>query len=269
MINLNLKIDEARKAFEDKNYDKALEILDGETFGEEYQKLVYVLRIGCLRNLKRYDEALAVIESGIEKYPYYDFFWFQKVTCYYFNDENDEAVKSLAKLEDVIDRDDKNALVMISDLFEMVGDYENALKYCDMALAIDENFADAIRQKAMVASSLEDDEMMSECADRLLELYDKDILKLMIPLMLKLFSKRYKDALGIVNGVDVLDREYDVLMKSAIYNTMTNDLNIELKTSAPIEMTIDEGLNLLFDYHYDGVESGKVRGISYIIIKKE
>ena len=190
---MNSKIEEARKAFDDKNYSEALEILDGEEFDDAYLKLVFVIKMACLRNLNRYDDALRVIDVAIEKYPYYDFFWSHKIACHYFNDEKDEAIRSLAKLESMVDRDNNDSLVRLSTLFELVGDDENALKYCDMALAIDENYVDAVRQKAMIASSLKDEDMMSECADKLLELYDDDALKAMLPLMLKLFSKRYGD----------------------------------------------------------------------------
>ena len=269
VIILNLKIQEAKKEFDDKNYVVALEILNGEKFDEEYFKLVAFLKIGCLRSLKRHDEALDVINSAIEKYPYEDIFWTQKVQCHYFNDEKDKALKSLMEVERIVDVNDKNALVEVSELFSLVGDYENALKYCNVALSIDENFVDAVRQKAMVASFLEDYDMMNDCADRLLQLYDKDVLKLMVPLMLKLFSKRYDDALDIVNGVDILDEEYDLLLKSAIHNFMVEDLNIEIGTAQPVEITIDDVLGILMDYHYNGVESGEIQGVHYFIIKRE
>lgn len=269
VIILNLKIEEAKKEFDDKNYVGALEILNGEEFEDEYFKLVMFLKIGCLRGLNRFDEALMVINSAIEKCPFEDIFWAQKVQCHYFNGEKRNAVRALVELERIVDRNDERALVDVSELFSLVGDDEKALKYCDMALSIDGDFVDAVRQKSMIAGSLKDYDMMSDCADRLLELYDKDILKLSIPFMLKLFSKRYDDALSIVNSVGVLDDEHELLLKSAIHNAMAEDLNIEIRTSAPVEITIDEVLRIFMDYHYRGVQGGEICGANYLISETE
>ena len=59
------------------------------------------------------------------------------------------------------------------------------------------------------------------------------------------------------------------MIKAAIYNTMSEDLNVEIRTSAPVGITVDEGLGLLFDYHYNGVGNGRIRGVPYIISKTE
>ncbi len=267
VINLKSKIEEAKKEFDDENYEKALEILDAGNFGEEYSKLVLILKIGCLRGLKQFDEALAVINSAIEKFPYEDFFWARKVECHYFNDENDAAIKALDELERIMDRDDRDAILLVSNISHLIGENERALKYCDMALAIDENWIEAVDQKAMIASSLRDYDMMSDCADRLLELYDEDIMKVMIPLMLKIFSKRYDDALSIIKGVDVLDDEHDLLLKSALFNAMSEDLRVKIGTSSPVEITMDDALGILMDYHYGGEQLGKVCGVDYMVLK--
>ena len=151
----------------------------------------------------------------------------------------------------------------------MLNNHTKALKYCDMALDIDGDFLDAIRQKAMVASALKDHDMMSECADKLLELYDDEFSKLMIPLMLKLFSGRYRDCFEMINSSTVIDDAYDEMLKGGIYNRMIEDLKIEIRTSAPIEITIDEVLNLFFMYHYDGIDHGEINGAKYLITKRQ
>ena len=265
VINLNLEIEKAKKEFDEKNYEKALEILDGIEVENEYQKLVMMMKIVCLMALKRYEDSLSIIDSGIEEFPYDDFLWFRKVECHYFSGDEKKAFKSLGELERIVNKDDKQTLIILSKEFELVDDYKNALKYCDMALAIDENFIEAVRQKSMIACSIKDHDMMSDCADKLLELYDEDIYKVLLPLMLKMFSGRYKDCLEIIDSVDILDEEHEEMLKAGIYNQMCEDLEIEIKTSAPIEMTVDEVLDLLFKYHYDGVNHGEIKGALYMI----
>ena len=269
VINLNLEIEKAKNEFDDKNYERALEILDSLEVEGEYHKLAVMIRIASLMALKRYDDSLSVIDSNIEKFPYSDFLWSRRVECHYFNGDEENAVKSLEELERIVNKDEKHALVFLAEEFELLDNHENALKYCDMALEIDEDFEDAVRQKAMIASSLKDRDMMSDCADRLLKLYDDDIYKVMIPFMLKLFSGRYKDCLDIVNGVNVLDDSQDEMFKGAIYKSMVEDLNIEIRTSAPIEMTVDEVLDLFFRYHYDGIKHGEINGARYLIVKRK
>ena len=269
VINLNLEIEKAKNEYDEKNYEMALEILDGIEDEGEYQKLAALIRIASLMALKRYDESLNIIDSSIEEYPYSEFLWSRKVECQYFKGDEKDAAKSLEELERIVNKDEKHALVFLAEEFELLDNHEKALKYCDMALEIDEDFEDAVRQKAMIASSLKDRDMMSDCADRLLKLYDDDIYKVMIPFMLKLFSGRYKDCLDIVNGVNVLDDSQDEMFKGAIYKSMVEDLNIEIRTSAPIEMTVDEVLDLFFRYHYDGIGQGEIKGVRYLITKQQ
>jgi len=268
VINLNSQIETAKKEYDEKNYEMALEILDGIEVEGEYQKLVVFIKIASLMALRRYEDSLNIIDSNIEKFPYSEFLWSRKVECQYFNGDEEDAVKSLEELERIVNKDDKQSLVFLAEEFEMIGNHENALIYCDMALDIDEDFVDAVRQKSMSASALKDYDMMSDCADRLLELYNSDFEKL-IPFTLKLFSGRYRDALGIVEGMDLSDKANEEMMKGAIYNSMVEDLNIEIRTSAPIDMTIDEVLDLFFRYHYDGIGHGEIKGAKYLITKQQ
>ena len=268
VINLNLEIEKAKNEYDEKNYEMALEILDGIEDEGEYQKLAALIRIASLMALKRYDESLNIIDSSIEEYPYSEFLWSRKVECQYFKGDEKGAAKSLEELERIVNKDDKHSLVFLAEEFELLNNHEKALKYCDMALDIDRDFTDAVRQKAMSASALKDYDMMSDCADRLLELYEKKKKKL-VPFTLKLFSGRYRDALGIVDGMSVLDNAQEEMMKGAIYNSMVEDLNIEIRSSSPVDMTIDEVLDLFFRYHYDGIGQGEIKGVRYLITKQQ
>lgn len=267
MINLNLEIEKAKQEFDEKNYEKALEILDGAEADEDYLKLAILLKIASLMGLKRYDECISVIDSCIEEFPHDDFLWSRKVECHYFMDDEENAVKSLGELERIANKDDKYSLVFLAEEFILLNNYEKAIKYCDMALDIDRDFVDAHRQKAMAASAIKDHEMMNDCADRLLELYENEFSRAMIPLMLKLFSGRYGDCLDIINGVESLDDAHSDMLKGIVYNAIVDDLNVEIRTSAPVELTIDEVLNLLFEYYYGGVDCGEINGVMYLIAK--
>ena len=269
VINMNIEIEKAKNEFDAKHYEEALEILDGAEVEEEYQKLAMILRIASLMALNRYDEAISVINSGIEKFPYDDFLWTRKVECHHFNDDDEDAEKAMDELERIVNKDDKSDPVFLAEKFEMLNNHTKALKYCNMALDIDGDFVEAVRQKAMVASALKDHDMMSDCADRLLELYDDGFSKLMIPFMLKLFSGRYRDCFDIIKSSTVIDDEHDEMLKVAVYNSMLEDLKVEIRTSAPVELTIDEVLNLLFSYHYDGFEHGEIKGAKYLITKRQ
>ena len=64
VINLNLEIEKAKNEFDDRNYERALEILDSLEVEGEYHKLAVMIRIASLMALKRYDDSLSVIECG-------------------------------------------------------------------------------------------------------------------------------------------------------------------------------------------------------------
>ena len=142
--NLNLEIEKAKNEFDDRNYERALEILDSLEVEGEYHKLAVMIRIASLMALKRYDDSLSVIDSNIEKFPYSDFLWSRRVECHYFNGDEENAVKSLEELERIVNKDEKHALVFLAEEFELLDNHEKALKYCDMALGIDEDFEDAV-----------------------------------------------------------------------------------------------------------------------------
>ena len=65
MINLNLEIEKAKNEFDDRNYERALEILDGLEVEGEYHKLAVMIRIASLMALKRYDDSLSVMSAII------------------------------------------------------------------------------------------------------------------------------------------------------------------------------------------------------------
>ena len=260
----------AKEEFVNKNYEKVLEILDATEFDESYHKWLIFIKSTCLSFLHRYEEALEVINEGIEKYPYEEYLWSQKVSCHSFNGDKEMAVKALDELERIVDKENKESLVSFAKKCDLVHLPEKSLKYSNMALDIDENFIDAIHQKAMAACFLKDNDLMSECADNLLKIEDNnDIVSNLLPFMLKLFSGDYRGSLKIINNCKDLDFGHYELLKGAIYNHMVDDLNIAIGTTELISLSIHESLDLLFNYHYQGIDNGVVNGTRYFIRSKD
>lgn len=269
MIILNLEIKEVEKEIDEKNFKKALEILDEIKSDDEEYELSLLFKVFCLINLKRYREALAIIEVLLKENPNEELLWADKVICQYFSGDKTHALKSLRKLESIVNRNDANSLYVVSQLANLVNRFNKAIEYANLALEIDEDFELAIIEKAHAVSRIKDYGQMNECADKLIELYDDDeLLKLSFPFMLKLFSGNYRGCLDLVNRIGDPDDEVCEMMKYAIFNQMGEDLKVEIYVTGQIESNLDDALEMLFDYYYGGVEGGIVGDVSYVIIKK-
>lgn len=85
-------------------------------------KNVGMLKTFCLMNLRRYSDALVIINKMIEKDIYNFSMWVFKVNCHYFNDEKDIANKSLKELERIADRNDKKQLVEVTHISNLIRD---------------------------------------------------------------------------------------------------------------------------------------------------
>lgn len=269
MIILNLKIKEVEKEIDEKNFEKALAMLDEIESDDEEYELSLLFKVSCLINLKRYEECLAIIDILLKKNPNEELLWADKVMCHYFSGDKNQALKSLRKLESIVNRSDAYSLYVVSQLANLLNRSNKAIEYANLALEIDENFERAVIEKAHAVSRIKDYDEMNECADKLVELYgDNELLKLTFPFMLKLFSANYRGCLDLVNGIEDLDDEIIGMMKYAIYNQMCEDLNVEIYVIGEVESDLDDGLEMLFGYYYDGVEGGMVGNVSYVVIKK-
>lgn len=264
---MNSRIEESLQEFDERNFENALNLLEGIEFNDDEIKLVSMIKYVCLMNLNRYDESLRIINSLIEKDPYEVDYWMSKARCHYFAGDMKSAKRALSESERLIDKSNVSNLVCMAQIYKLIGENRQALKYCDMALQIDENSLDALREKSLVASSLKDKEMMNECADKLIEKYGDDVFVLLIPLTLRLFSGNYEGCLELVNSTDCLDDEHVEMIKIGLYNRMSEDLNIKIGLTAPLEMDVDEALDLMFKYHYDGISYGQFKDAEYCIVK--
>lgn len=266
---MNSKIKEALEQYDEDNFEEVLEIIDGADAEGLELELGLVIKFDALTNLKRYDESLEIIDALIEKNPHSLTFWLSKARNHYFAGDGENAAVALREAEGLIDVKNVDHLVRIAQTSKLIRNYEMALKYCDMALEIDENCEDALREKSMVANHFGDNEMMNECADRLLEMYKGSDFEFILPLMLKFFAGNYKGCLEIANDSDALAEEHVEMIKMGLYNRMCEDLNVRLGMSQPLELTVDEALDLMFKYHYEGIARGQYKGVLYCMVEGE
>ena len=79
----------------------------------------------------------------------------------------------MEELERIVNKDEKHALVFLAEEFELLDNHEKALKYCDMALEIDEDFEDACSPKGNDCNSLKESRMIPD--KRLFRQASKDL----------------------------------------------------------------------------------------------
>jgi len=161
--------EKAKTQFKNREYEEALKNFekikkDNKNY---YHAKAYIL--ACLFNLNKYQQALNELNALIEKDPYNIFLWIEKAKCHIFEDEYEKAHHALIEIERLIDVNDKEMLVEVYKVCSLLRDNEKALKYCDMALKLDENYKKALYEKSLIAVGLDDVEMMNEIADKLLE----------------------------------------------------------------------------------------------------
>ena len=268
MINLNNDFKKGRNEFKQKHYEDALIHFDKISEGDEDFEYSLVYRIGCLIELKCYEDALEIIDPLIGKNPYDELLWFDKVTCHIFLKEDEKAFRALDEIERIVDRSDKRRLVCVAKFYNMLGDFDNSLRYCEEALAIDENYKDALYEKSHVAIRLNDVDMIEEIANRLFEISNRDILSLTPVILLKLFSKNYSACLDLIeNSIDDEVKDETIEMfKFIVYKELSEELNAQILMSKEIDLSIDDALKLMFDFKENGCNHGEIYGVKYMII---
>ena len=265
---MNSNIETGKSLFDKGNYKKALGYF--QSIGKDDVDYAYaqVYQIYCLVQLKEYKRALKLINPMIEKDPYRELLWFNKVVCHISLNEDKQALKGLGELERIVDSDDKNSLLHVAKLYNLLNEFDKALLYCNKALDIDNNFKDALHEKSLVAIGRNDDKMINEIADCLLAISDGDIYNYLPAFLLKMFSKNYKGAYNIVVSCsrDGVSDDITILLKSVIYDKICDDLKVNILTNAMIELSIDDALKIMFDFMESGINSGNVGEVRYFVV---
>lgn len=268
MLNLNFKFKQCKKEFDDGNFEGALKSLECIKSDDSDYKFALMLKYNCLMGLECYHDALSIINLLISENPYVLLLWFDKVKCHYFLDDLDSSINALNHAERLVDFDDFDEIICFVKLCNMVGEYEIALKYCNFILDIDKTHVDALLEKSLIVTILNDKDMMNDCGNKLLEVCDGTLSSLMVPFALKLFSGRYKDCFDVILKISRLDLKMCEILKKVLYTQMLCDLDIQIWMDCNVGLSIDESINLLMDYHYEKIEFGEIRDVKFIIIKQ-
>lgn len=264
---MNSKIEEGKLEFENRNYEKALRCFEQASKDEE-SEFVQIYKFDCLMELERYSDALKIINSLIGNYPYSEIFWKCKVRCHILLDENQDALKALSELERICDEGNKRSLVDIAELYNRLHECDKVIEYCNKALDIDETFKPALYEKMIAASSLKDGEMIDSITEDIMNISDNDLLSLLPVFTLNLFSEKYEKCLDIVNGckMDDVKKEHVDLLKGAIYQSMSEDLNAQIGLSKKLDLSVDEAINLMLEFKKTGKDHGTIHGVEYYIL---
>lgn len=263
---MNSNIINGKREYDEKNYGEALKYFDRVSSSDEDYSYMLIYKINSLMELEEYEKCLKLLNSLIEDMPYDRLLWYEKIRCHIFLKQEKNAFRSLSEFERLIDEDDKYFTLSVAKFYDVLGDSESALKFCNRALEIDENYEEALQQKAQIACLNKNEDLMMECSEKLIELAKGDIIKLMLPFLLNLFSGNYIRAYEIIPMMDEIDDEHSELLKSAIYQHMVDDLKLEIRLTSPAEWHVDDALKLLFKYKYEGIEAGIFKGVGYFIV---
>ena len=264
---MNSKIKKGRVEFNDENYEGALKYFDEVGEDEDGYMYVLIFKITCLMELKRYDEALFLIESLLGEDPEDELLLYEKIRCHIALDEDNEAFNALKTFERIISRDNKRMLLAVSQFYRLLGDYVNALKFCDKSLEIDDSFEEAIREKSIIGIDLDDDEMINSCADRLWGIVDNHGIEVIYVFLLKLFISKFDDCLLIVDNLngDFGDDSIKML-KYVVYDEFSKKLGVNVHLNEEVEIPVDDAISLLKGYEENGVCCGMINGVSFKIM---
>jgi tetratricopeptide (TPR) repeat protein len=264
---MNSKITKGRVEFNDENYEKALEYFDEVSEDDEDYMYVLIFKISCLMELERYDKALFLIESLLKEDGEDELLLYEKIRCHIALNEKDEALDTLKVFERIISHDNKRMVLAVAKFYKMLGDYPNALKFCNMSLDLDGCFEEAIREKSFIAVELDDMDMVNSCADKLLEIFDNKGSGMISVFLLKLYAGKFDDCMDIANNLGGDFKEDTILMlKSVVYKVFSEHLGVDILLTSDVEIPIDEAIALLKDYDENGISMGVIHGVGFKIM---
>ncbi|WP_407376314.1 tetratricopeptide repeat protein [Methanobrevibacter sp.] len=265
---MDSKIDKGRIEFNHENYEKALNYFDSVSDSDENYAYVVIFKITCLMELERYDKALFLIDSLLEEDPRDEFLLYEKIRCHVALDERQESFKALKKFEKILDYSNKQVVIDVCRFYIALEDYRKALKFCNFALEIDSQFKDALKLKASIAIALDDIQVVDDCANELWSLVDEDDATIISVFLFKIYSGEFRDCLRVIERIksDLDDEEVGEVLKSLIFNLMSEKLNVQINFTDEVDISIDEALEMLFDYDEKGITYGIVNDTGYVIM---
>ncbi len=264
---MDSKIDKGRIEFNDENYEKALAYFDSVSEDDEDYDYVLTFKITCLMELEKYDKALFLIDSLLAEEGDVELLLYEKIRCHIALNEKKEALDALKKLERIISKDNKNAILDVARFYKFVEEPKRALRLCNMALAIDEDFEDAIHEKAIIAIALGNDEIVDNCANKLLDLVDGDKFKILLIFSLKLYCGKFHDCINIIDGLEnVFEDETSEMLKFVVFNQLCEKLDVTIYLTDDVDLSAGEAIGLLFEYEQNGIKNGTIDGAGFVIM---
>ena len=265
---MNDLIEKGKVEFENKNYPEALGYFEQVDEDDAYYRYAQLFKANCLMELEEYEDSLNVIDSLISNDSYHKLAWFNKALCHVLLKQEKEAYVALDNLLRMIDRDDKYDLVFMAKLYKLLGDHDNALKYCDEALEIDEYFRDALYEKSFAALRINEVGAIRDISDKLHEIANDDLIRRMPVFLLKLFSKDYVGCRDLIDNSNQgeLDDEHVEMLKAALYNQVCDDLCINLLIVNGDDLSIDDALDAVLEFVENGKDNGEIGKVQYFII---
>ncbi|WP_298501457.1 tetratricopeptide repeat protein [uncultured Methanobrevibacter sp.] len=264
---MDSKINRGRMEFSDENYEKALLYFDAVDESDEDYDFVLIFKITCLMELERYDKALFLIDSLLGEEPDNELLMYEKIRCHIALSEKVEALDTLKKFEKIMASDDKRMMLDAARFYKILGDFKNALRFCNMALEVDENFEDALYEKSLIGLSLNNDDIINNCADKLLLITGGDKYRILPVFYLKLYSGKFRDCVEIVDelGSEIKD-ETRIMIQSVIYSQLCESLGVNIHLVDGEDIGIGDAIELLLDYKENGTDHGIVNDIGFIIM---
>lgn len=263
---MDSKINKGRIEFNDENYETALRYFDEVSEDDEDYMYVLIFKITCLMELERYDKALFIIESILREDPEDELLLYEKIRCHIALGENKEALNTLKDFENVISADDKQMLLAVSKFYNKLDRFDDALRFCEMALEVDGYFEEAVREKSFIAVEMDDVEMIDWCAERLLKICSCDDTGLVSVFLLKLYIGKFDDCLGVVNSLEGNFKDDTILMlKSIVYKVFSDQLGVNIHLYGDVDVPLEKAIALLKDYAENGINCGNVCGVEFRI----
>lgn len=265
---LNINIEKGKIEFDEGNYEKALVYFEQVDLGDEHYEFAQLFAATCLMELERYGSSLDIVDRVISLNPQNKFAWFNRVMCQIFLKEKEMAVESLSEILLIIDMESKYDLVFVAKLYRILNLYDDALKFCDLALEIDGDFKEAIYEKSLVAMWLDDEKVMNDVSDKLFNLSDRGLGGFLSAFILKLYSKNYLGCIQLIEGIDgeKFDDDHIKMLKALVYQQICEDLCVNLLVVNSQDFQLDNALKAMVDFVENGKDNGEIDGVQYYII---
>ncbi len=265
---MNDKIEQGKLEFENKNFKKALNHFNQIKKNEKSYLIAQIYKIDCLMQLKQYKEALKIIDMIMEEVGDMEILWVEKVRCHLFLNEDAKALKALKELERLCADDDKKGFVRIARFYSILDDNDKVIEYCDKALAIDENYREALYEKLQGASSLKDDKLIVEVSEDILRISDNTLIGILPVIMINMFSEKYEMALDLIENCELgdVDEEHRQLLRSGVYKSICDDLNAQIMLSDEVDLDIRDAVGLMVEFKETGKDHGEINGVEYYIV---